>query len=92
MPPVAPPVVPFCSAHVLDPLSNGDRVLHLASKTVLRQIQPHCELGTFQVFWLGLTARSTRTQPAPAVSSNNFPAFFAPAKIMSPAGPVNFFR
>ena len=40
----------------------------------------------------GLTPRSTRTQPAPAVSSNNFPGFFAPAKIVSPAGPVNFFR
>ena len=41
---------------------------------------------------LGLTLRSTRTQPAPAGSSNNFPGFFAPVKIMSPAGPVNFFR
>ena len=40
----------------------------------------------------GLTPRSTRTQPAPAGSSNNFPGFFAPVKIMSPAGPVNFFR
>ena len=72
--------------------SNGARVLHLASKTFLRQNQPRCELGKSHVFWLGLTARSTRTQPAPAVSSSNFPGFFAPAKIMSPAGPVNFFR
>jgi len=43
-------------------------------------------------FMACLTPRSTRTQPAPAVSSNKFPGFFAPAKIMSPAGPVNFFR
>jgi len=40
----------------------------------------------------GLTRRSTRTQPAPAGSSNNLPESFAPAKILLPAGPVSYVR
>ena len=58
----------------------------------LPQNQSPCGLGAMKDHRLGLTLRSTRTQPSPAVSSNNFPEFFAPAKALLTAGPVNFFR
>ena len=80
------------SKFVFHKASKSSKLPRLLRESSFRIRATRNSPNTNNFFARCLTPRSTRTQPAPAVSSSNFPGFFAPAKILSPAGPVNFFR